>query len=228
MDKVKKILSIFTIASTCLVSLMLILLLFKVEIFAKFNLSVITTLACFAIGGFFAINSLNMIDKNKTIGFVSLALICLSVLLIILSSWISFNSNLYSDITISLGLLSVLFNIIVSSSLDLGRKYFVVQMVVFVIVGLFDLVTTLALFDVLNLDDLILFYISLIIVVIVGIIILKVLAKKKVSDMMAESKNKVVISKEEYEMLIEKAKKYDQLIIENSNNSIGTNSNINN
>ena len=217
MDKSKKILTIFTIVSTCLVSLLLILLLFCVKMFGDFNGSVIITFACFGIGGFFAINSLNMIDKNKIIGYVSLGLICLSVLLIILSTWIKFDSDLYSDITISLGFLSVLFNIIVSSSLDLGKKWFAVQIGVFAVVALFDIITTLALFDVVKLGDFILIYIALIIVMIVGVIILKVLSKKNLSDVIADSKNKVVISKEEYEMLLEKSKKYDQLIISQAN-----------
>ena len=217
MDKSKKILTIFTIVATCLVSLLLILLLFGVKMFGDFNGSVIITFACFGIGGFFAINSLNMIDKNKIIGYVSLGLICLSVLLIILSTWIKFDSDLYSDITISLGFLSVLFNIIVSSSLDLGKKWFAVQIGVFAVVALFDIITTLALFDVVKLGDFILIYIALIIVMIVGVIILKVLSKKNLSDVIADSKNKVVISKEEYEMLLEKSKKYDQLIISQAN-----------
>ena len=223
MDKMKKLLTIFTISSTCLVSLLLILLLFEVKIFGDFNGSVLITFACFGIGGFFAINSLNMIDKNKIIAYVSLGLICLSVFLIILSTWITFESGIYSDITISLGFLSVLFNVIVSSSLDLGKKWFPIQIAVFAVVGLFDLITTLALFGVLKLGDFILIYIALIIVMIVGIIILKVLAKKNVSDMLVASKNKVVISKDEYEMLLEKSKKYDQFVIsqaiEKSNNS---------
>ena len=221
MDKSKKILTIFTIVSTCLVSLLLILLLFGVKMFGDFNGSVIITFACFGIGGFFAINSLNMIDKNKIIGYVSLGLICLSVLLIILSTWIKFDSDLYSDITISLGFLSVLFNIIVSSSLDLGKKWFAVQIGVFAVVALFDIITTLALFDVVKLGDFILIYIALIIVMIVGVIILKVLSKKNLSDVIADSKNKVVISKEEYEMLLEKSQKYDQVILsQNKSNEL--------
>ena len=52
---------------------------------------------------------------------------------------------------------------------------------------------------------------------IVGVIILKVLSKKNISDVIADSKKKVVISKEEYEMLKEKSKKYDQLIISQAN-----------
>jgi hypothetical protein len=221
MDKGKKILTIFTIASTCVVSLLLILLLFGVKIFGDFNASVIITFACFGIGGFFAINSLNMFDKNKTISLVSLGLICLSVLLIILSTWIKFDSDLYSDITISLGFLSVLFNVIVSSSLDLGKKWFPVQIGVFAVVGLFDIITTLALFDVVKLGDFILIYVALIIVMIVGVIILKVLSKKNLSDVIADSKNKVVISKEEYEMLLEKSKKYDQVILsQNKSNEL--------
>ena len=218
MEKSKKLLTLFTIVSTCVVSILLIMLLFEINLFGNSNINVIITFACFGIGGFFALNSLNMLDKNRLIGYVSLGLIIASVFLIILSSWIDIGSGVLLNITISLGLLSVLFNIIVSSSLDLGKRNFIIQIIVFVIVGLFDIITTLGLFGVINLLDILAWYIALIIITILGVIILKVLARKKVSELLP-NKNKIIISKEEYDILCEKAKKYDELSTNSKKNN---------
>jgi len=212
MKKIKKILTISTIVSTCIVSLILIVLLFGVSIFGKFNGNVIVTFACLAIGGFFAINSMNMMYRNKVIGWLSLGLIIVSVFLIILSSWLSLGSEVYSDITISLGLLSVLFNIIVSSGLELEKNKLVWQVIVYIIVGVTDIIATLAIFGVVNLSKILALFLSMIIISFVGVIILKIFAKKTVTDQVIAEKNMIKISKEEYEILLNKAKKYDEII----------------
>jgi hypothetical protein len=75
-----------------------------------------------------------MLSKNKIIGLVSLGLIVSSVFLILLSVWISVESDTYLKVTLALGLLSVLFNIIVSSGLSLGKSKLVVQIIVYLVV----------------------------------------------------------------------------------------------
>lgn len=212
MKLLKKLTSIVTILSTFLVSLLLIMLIFDVKMFGANNSKMLITFATLSIGGFFAINSLNMFSKNKMISFISLGLIIASVVLIIFSTWIKVEGDMYFKITVSLGLLSVLFNIIVSSGLDLGKTKLVWQIAVYLIVGLTDLITTLAIFGVINLLYIIPWFLTLIILSIVGVIILKVLAKKVVSDIIEDNKNMIKISKEEYNRLLEKASKYDELI----------------
>ena len=212
MEKTKKILTISTIVATCLTSLLLILALFKVNVLGEKNWSMIITLACLTVGGFFVINSLNMVDRNAMLGWVSLGMIAVSVFLIILSTWVSIQGNLFIRITSSLGLLSVLFNIIVSAGLDLGRSNLVIQIIVFLIVGVTDIIATLGIFGAINLAKIILVFITLIILSIVGVIVLKVLAKKRMGDLLKQEKDMVKISKQEYEVLIDKAKKYDEMI----------------
>lgn len=146
------------------------------------------------------------------LGWVSLGMIAVSVFLIILSTWVSIQGNLFIRITSSLGLLSVLFNIIVSAGLDLGRSNLVIQIIVFLIVGVTDIIATLGIFGAINLAKIILVFITLIILSIVGVIVLKVLAKKRMGDLLKQEKDMVKISKQEYEVLIDKAKKYDEMI----------------
>ena len=122
MERVKKIVSIATIVSVSIASLMLIMLLFDVKLFGDNNGNVIITFACLGIGGFFAINGLNMIDRNKLIGWLSVGLIVASVFLIILTSWVNLNNPTIGKVTIILGLLSVLFTTIVSSGLVYVKK----------------------------------------------------------------------------------------------------------
>ena len=212
MDKTRKILSIVTIAFTVIVSLLLIMWLFGLDLLGDLKLQLYVTLGSIAVGGFFAINSLNMIMKNKTIGWVSFGLITGAVLLIILSVWLKLESSTLLNFTLSLGLLSVLFNIIVSSGLDLGKTHLVWQIIVYVIVAITDIVSTLGIFGVINLLSILAYFVTLIILSLVGIIILKVFAKRKVTNAIIEEKNMVKITKEEYALLIEKAKKYDELM----------------
>lgn len=212
MEKSKKIVTISTIIATSLTAIMLIMLLFSFKPFGDANGKLIITFACFAVGGFFTINSLNMIDRNRTIGWVSLGLIVASIVLIILTSWIKLESDALSKAIIVLGVLSVLFNIIVSSGLELGKTKLALQIIVYLVVGATCLFFTLILYNIVEFNDVILWFFSAIILSVLGVIVLKVIAKKTVNDIMKFDKDMVRISKEEYETLVSKAKKYDELM----------------
>lgn len=212
MEKGKKIVSISTIAAIIIASLLLILLLFDLKIFGDSNGDVILTMVCLAIGGFFTINSLNMIDRNKIIGWVSFGLIVASVFLIILSTWVNLENLIVNKLTIVLGLLSVLFNVIVSSGLELGKTKLLVQILVYSIVGITCLFFSLILFEIVSLSESLMWFVIMIILSIVGIVILKVFAKKNVNDIIKQDKNMIKITREEYQILVDKAAKYDELI----------------
>lgn len=218
MEKTRKILSIITIVFTALLSLLLILWLFGLDLVGDSKLKVYLTLGSLAVGGFFAINSLNMTIKNKTLGWVSFGLIVGAVFLIILTSWLNIKNNTVVNLTITLGLLSVLFNIIVSSGLDLGKSQLVIQIIVYIIVGILDVFATLLIFGVLDIAKVWAWLVTLILVSLVGIIVLKVLAKRKVAGDLIENDSMVKVSKKEYAMLIEKAKLYDDLVSKQNQN----------
>ena len=217
MEKTRKILSILTIVFTAILSLLLIMWLFGLDLLGDNKLKVYMTLGSLAVGGFFAINSLNMTIKNKTLGWVSFGLITGAVFLIILTFWLNIENNIFQNITITLGLVSVLFNIIVSSGLDLGKTHLAVQIVTYVIVGALDIFATLLIFGVFDISTSWTWLVMFIILSLVGIIVLKVLAKRKIANNLIEDGSMIKISKQEYQHLVEKAKLYDQMI-ETKNN----------
>lgn len=219
MEKTRKILSIVTIVFTALLSLLLIFWLFGLDLLGDNKVKVFLTLGSLAVGGFFAINSLNMTIKNKTLGWVSFGLITGAVFLIILTSWLNVKNNTVSNITITLGLVSVLFNIIVSSGLDLGKSHLAIQIIVYIIVGVLDVFATLLIFGVLDISKVWAWLVTLILVALVGVIVLKVLAKRIIAGALIEDDSMVKVSKKEYAMLIEKAKLYDELIAKQNQNS---------
>ena len=218
MKLAKKIISYATIVATAITGLTLIMLLFDTKLFGDLNLKMLLTLVTVGIGGFFAINSMNMISKNKVIGWVSLGLIFSSVLLIVLAVWINFDSEIYGRLTFTLGLVSILFNVIVSSGLALGRSKMIWQVLVYIVVFVSVLIAVLAIFGVVNLIEMLPFFLMMVILSVIGVIILKVLSKKVVQDLVEENKDMVKISKTEYAMLIDKAKKYDELMSKSQNN----------
>lgn len=218
MEKAKKIVTISTIVATCITSIMLIMLLFELNLFGEFNGNVIITFACLAVGGFFTINSLNMLERNKVIGWLSLGLIVASVVLIVLTSWLTLESDVVNKATIVLGVLSVLFNIIVSSGLELGKSKLALQIIVYLVVGITCIFFTLILFSVLDITSVLVWFIAMIILSILGVVVLKVIAKRTVNDLMKLDKNMVRISKQEYQTLVEKARKYDELVSQSQNN----------
>lgn len=218
MEKARKILSILTIVFTGVLSLLLIMWLFGLDILGANKLKIYMTLGSLAIGGFFAINSLNMTIKNKPLGWVSFGLITGAVFLIILTFWLNIQNDIVRNITITLGLVSVLFNIIVSSGLDLGKTQLAIQIIVYIVVGALDVFATLLIFGALDIAKTWTWLVTLIILSIVGIIVLKVLAKKKIANNLIEDDSVVKVSKQEYLKLVEKAKLYDQMIANQNNN----------
>ncbi len=211
MKVTRKIVSITTIVLASLAVLQLIL---KLDGDMPWfgGLNTFLTIATLAIAGFFALNSLNMISKSKTLGIVSLSLISVSAIMVIIAFWVELDTDMFTRITISFALLSVLFNIIVSSGLDLGKNSLVIQIIVYIIAGAVDLIATLALFGVIKLGDILPLFWALVLLCALGIVILKVLAKRLVSKDLEKDKDLVKISSSEYATLVEKAKKYDELM----------------
>ena len=81
------------------------------------------------------------------------------------------------------------------------------------------MLATLGIFGAIDLGKIIAWFMTLIILSIVGVVILKVFAKKGVSDAVENDKNYVKITKEEYAMLVDKASKYDKLMANSNNNT---------
>ena len=205
MEKVKKAVSIVTIIAFIATAIYLIC--WILNIFDEFNLALFLTFACLALGGFFAINSVNIMSKNRILGIVSLVLVLTAVVLVIIMAWANVTTLL--NVTIVFALLSITFNIIVSTYLDLGRTHFVPQIILYVLSVILDLLFILLIFGVIG-GTFLTISIILLIIDFVGFIILKVLNKKQVNQ--TTDPNMITISKLEYDMLKEKAEKYDELM----------------
>ena len=205
MEKVKKAVSIVTIIAFIATAIYLIC--WILNIFDKFNLALFLTFACLALGGFFAINSVNIMSKNRILGIVSLILVLTAVVLVIIMAWANVTTLL--NVTIVFALLSITFNIIVSTYLDLGRTHFVPQIILYVLSVILDLLFILLIFGVIG-GTFLTISIILLIIDFVGFIILKVLNKKQVNQ--TTDPNMITISKQEYNTLKEKAEKYDELM----------------
>lgn len=208
MEKAKKILMWATIALTVFVAFALICSLFDFDIFGNRQGDALLILGSFAVGGFFAINSLNMVPKNKIIGWLSLGLIALAVVLITIVTLVEDASEVWQNITVSFGILSVVFDLIASMGLDLGKKYFAFQIVIYIFAVVLDVLATLLIFGAIAGGDATLVLIAGIIVEIVLIVVVKVLNKKNVAG---KTEGMVTISKEEYDILKEKAEKFDKI-----------------
>lgn len=204
MEKTKKAVSIITIIAFVAAAIYIICLL--LDIFDTLNLAILLTLVSLALGGFFAINSLNILSKNRILGLVSLILVLVSVVLVIILSWA--DANVLLNITIVFALLSITFNIIVSTHLDLGRKNFIAQIILYVLSVILDILFILLIFEVIG-GTMLTLSVILLIVNFVGFIVLKVLNKKQVTQ--TTDPNMITISKAEYEELKDKAKKFDEL-----------------
>lgn len=205
MEKVKKAVSIVTIIAFIATAIYLIC--WILNIFDEFNLALFLTFACLALGGFFAINSVNIMSKNRILGIVSLVLVLTAVVLVIIMAWANVTTLL--NVTIVFALLSITFNIIVSTYLDLGRTHFVPQIILYVLSVILDLLFILLIFGVIG-GTFLTISIILLIIDFVGFIILKVLNKKQVN--LTADPNMITISKQEYNTLKEKAEKYDELM----------------
>ena len=205
MEKVKKAVSIVTIIAFIATAIYLIC--WILNIFDEFNLALFLTFTCLALGGFFAINSVNIMSKNRILGIVSLVLVLTAVVLVIIMAWANVTTLL--NVTIVFALLSITFNIIVSTYLDLGRTHFVPQIILYVLSVILDLLFILLIFGIIG-GTFLTISIILLIIDFVGFIILKVLNKKQVNQ--TTDPNMITISKQEYNTLKEKAEKYDNLM----------------
>ena len=93
------------------------------------------------------------------------------------------------------------------------------MIIVYIIVGILDVFATLLIFGVLDISKVWAWLVTLILVALVGVIVLKVLAKRIIAGALIEDDSMVKVSKKEYAMLIEKAKLYDELIAKQNQNS---------
>lgn len=211
----KKLFVTGTLVGLGLCTLMLILTIFKINFFEGTKLSLLITTACLTVGGYFSISSYHALNKNKILGIVSFVLIWVSVLLVTISGWIDM-SGLFGDITLTIALLSVLFNFIVSNTLKLGKNYKAIQILCNLILSVFIVLILLMTYEILTLTKIGSFFWIMLILSIVSFITISVLANKSKDE--ETSSEYIKIKKSEYELLLNKAKQLDELLNKKESN----------
>lgn len=141
MEKTKKILMISSLSCLAVSCLMLILAVFGVQVFDGILLRILLIASTFAIACGLAIGELSVIRKNKILGYVSIGLLGVSVLfaLIIFCSSILQNGGVFVKITGTFSLLSILFIIIISNYIKLGKSMLGLQIPTYIALILLDL-----------------------------------------------------------------------------------------
>lgn len=205
----KKGLLIGTLISLGSCAVMLILSIFGISFFEGVKGDILISFATLTAGGIFAISSVNLIKYNKKIAYISLGAICLAVLLIIISTFAEIG-GVFSDITFTVATLSILFNVIVSGNLKLQKRLLALQIVAYVIVGLLCLYLILMIFGILSFVKTWQIMLVLIILTVAMLITLAVVSNKA-PNVEQPTKDYVKIPRAEYEELLVKAKKYDEL-----------------
>ena len=204
----KKLFTTTTLIGLGLCTTMLILTIFGNSFFEGVKASILITTACITVGGYFSISSCNVLSKNKALGTISFCLIWLSVLLVTISGWTDM-SGLFGDITLTLALLSVLFNFIVSNTLKLGKNYKSIQVICMIILCVFILLILSFAYEILKLSDISSLFWIMLILSIVSFITISVLANRSSEDNSGEY---VKITKKEYELLLSKSKQLDEIL----------------
>ncbi len=141
MENTKKILMISSLSCLAVSCLMLILAVFGVQVFDGILLRILLIVSTFAIACGLAIGELSVIQKNKILGYVSIGLLGVSVLfaLIIFCSSILQNGGVFVKITGTFSLLSILFIIIISNYIKLGKSMLGLQIPTYIVLILLDL-----------------------------------------------------------------------------------------
>ncbi len=212
MKLAKFILMVVSLVFASVAAIFGIILIFGVQ-FGNWFLPFIVSILALSAGCFFAINSLNMLPKSKGLGITSLVLIGIAVLLTLIFAIFLINNRIYLNILLSFALLSILFNLLVSIALDLGKRYLVFQISTYSLLAVLDFVATLVIFDTIPKGNGMgtKIFVSFAIVAVVLIVTLKILTKIGKNPNKSTQSEMVSISKEEYEMLKAKAQRLDEI-----------------
>lgn len=208
MAKIKKILTIVSLATMGASVLILILGIFGLDIFSGTLSKILLTLSTFAVASFFCINSLNVYNKNKILALVSMGLLALLTVLALFVYWLEleFASDFVKALVI-LAMATIFFILIVSNSLTLGKKYRALQVISYILILVVDILLTLLVVgvEIFSLPAMTEIFATICLVVFALLCTLKILTKKSVGQgdktVMID---KVVLTKAEYDALLNK------------------------
>ena len=195
---------------TCVIAAALIGigLLFKVIEYSDILGNVLLSLLTVFIAGLFLLNSINAITVGNKLGIFAAFMIVVSALLFFVLIWanqyLGTFGEVFSYIIVSVSMLSVLLNLIVSNYIALGKSLIFIQIILYLCFAYVELAVSLAIFGNTLLTDLWQVLVTAIIVILTLFIVLKVKQKniaQKAAVTVGEKGDYVTITKTEYENL---------------------------
>lgn len=202
----KKYISYSALGCVGLATIMALLGLFGVPVFQGVGLQILFTIVTLAVVSIFLLNAAELLERKNVIAYISMALILLSAVLFLIIIWGQILvANTYGRITITISMISIVFNIITANALKLGKRYLVIQIIEYVLLAFIVVLITLTVFDG-EFDRLVqIYFLAAVIVAFAMGIALSVFSKKVASENYANAKPKdgyVQITKEEYDKLL--------------------------
>lgn len=145
MNKTKKSLMIVSLVTLALSCLMLILAVFKVDVFHGIALRFLLIFATTSLACAIAISEINIIERKRILGFIGLGLLTLSVLmaLVVFCSPLLFNYNVFNRITGIVAVLSVAFIAVLSIYSKLEKSLLGLQIPTYVALGVLALMISI-------------------------------------------------------------------------------------
>lgn len=209
---VKKKFSLFTIIFVVISALIAILALFGAFKLTGAIADLLFTCLTLSVAGLLTLNSCTMLERKNKLAIVSLSLIAASALLVIIALWSNVaSSDLYMDITLTICILSVCFNLITSNILKLQKRYLYIQIaayVCFMVIAGYLIAASWGT-DIFDKGSKI--FILFLILSLLGMGILAVLSKKQPADQTDSNQDYIRISKKEYEELLNAKKELEKL-----------------
>lgn len=146
---IKKILTTISISCLGIGVFLLILGIFKLPVFEYPFSSILLTLAVIVGASTLSISAYSLINKNKILSIVALALLGLISLLGIIIIWANFKTpDMFNKITAVIAITTALFNIIVSFAVNLGKRHKSLQIATYIATIVIDIILTLLIFGV--------------------------------------------------------------------------------
>ena len=145
MNKTKKSLMIVSLVTIAISCLMLILAVFKVDVFHGIALRFLLIFATTSLACAIAISEINIIERKRILGFIGLGLLTLSVLmaLVVFCSPLLFNYNVFNRITGIVAVLSVAFIAVLSIYSKLEKSLLGLQIPTYVALGVLALMISI-------------------------------------------------------------------------------------
>lgn len=137
MNKTKKSLMIVSLVTLAISCLMLILAVFKVDVFHGIALRFLLIFATTSLACAIAISEINIIERKRILGFIGLGFLTFSVLmaLVVFCSPLLFNYNVFNRITGIVAVLSVAFIAVLSIYSKLQKSLLGLQIPTYVALG---------------------------------------------------------------------------------------------